>query len=530
MRGFTHCGVALEICRLCGGGLLTPDGLTDLVRDRSDPGAWVEAGVATRLRESTRRCPAHSERPPMELYRLAHGVEDVEVDLCSECGSLWLDAGEGRDIEAIADSLHTAQNTVLVSATDLEEAQAADTRLIGYLTDRRHAAWPATMIGFAVFVAIMAHGYFVPLEDYLAAWAFMPVELYRGLRPEAVISSAFAHLNVLHLLMNAIWFIPLGRRIEQYLGSLFVTALFICSAVAGKLAFFAVDPTSATYSLGSSGGIAGFFGALLIIAPQIRLVQNATQHAQLKWALGVWVCAQTVLGVIQAPGINFAAHVGGFVGGALFAVILRALGLTKVKELSWQALEPGTVGKALSKLGDMIIEHPLLSIPLAGVVMMGGYALFLGLLMVGPGSGSATEPGEIDWARSFDDAMARHEAFEDRVASWTTRYRGPAERDPRGVGVTLRYLVVDEETGFVMDVRRSHTGITSTCVGRLSGAELQLRFWPRDWDSTEPRAAPQRRHLDQFRNSAGETIFSDYDVTLVESIPTAGCPKDRYDM
>ena len=121
----------------------------------------------------------------------------------------------------------------------------------------------------------------------------------------------FLHGSFLHIAFNMYVLFALGPTLERILGHVRFTALYLLSAVGGAVAsYFFSDIT--TVSVGASGAIFGLMGALVVAGRRLRY--DVTQVLVL---LGINV----VIGFL-APGIDWRAHLGGLVTGAVVAAIL----------------------------------------------------------------------------------------------------------------------------------------------------------------------------------------------------------------
>lgn len=78
-----------------------------------------------------------------------------------------------------------------------------------------------------------------------------------------LITSAFLHAGVIHLLFNmvALWWF--GRLLETYLGSTRYLAVYFASALAGAAGALLFSPTTPT--VGASGAVFGILGAGLVL-------------------------------------------------------------------------------------------------------------------------------------------------------------------------------------------------------------------------------------------------------------------------
>jgi membrane associated rhomboid family serine protease len=145
------------------------------------------------------------------------------------------------------------------------------------------------------------------------------------------ISFMFLHGSFWHLAGN-MWFLYIfGDNVEDRLGHLrYLFFYLLCGFFSGIAhLFFNFDSTMPT--IGASGAIAGVMGAYFILYPKARIVTLIPivfipYFVELPAALflGVWLFMQFIsatLTSINAGGIAWWAHIGGFIFGALFLKI-----------------------------------------------------------------------------------------------------------------------------------------------------------------------------------------------------------------
>jgi membrane associated rhomboid family serine protease len=114
-----------------------------------------------------------------------------------------------------------------------------------------------------------------------------------------------------HLAFNMLALYSLGTQIETVLGRSRFLAIFFISLLAGSITSAYFLPFNG-YSIGASGAVFGLFGATLVIYKKYG--------ADLKGVL-VTVGLNLAIG-FTIPGIDWRAHVGGLLGGALAAKVL----------------------------------------------------------------------------------------------------------------------------------------------------------------------------------------------------------------
>lgn len=152
-----------------------------------------------------------------------------------------------------------------------------------------------------------------------------------------VLSSLFLHGGWLHFLGN-MWFLFLfGRSVEDRLGPAIYTCLYLGSGIVAGLTHATVDLSSAVPTVGASGAIAGVLGAYVWLFPHARVaavipIVFLFPVVELPaWVfLGLWFLTQFWQGLfsivaVEAGGVAWWAHIGGFVAGFLVAYSLVAV-------------------------------------------------------------------------------------------------------------------------------------------------------------------------------------------------------------
>ena len=141
-----------------------------------------------------------------------------------------------------------------------------------------------------------SYGPFVKMGDY-----------YR------LISAAFMHANIAHLIFNmyALWII--GMQLESFIGKWRYLVVYLFSAISGSLLSVIVTPNAV--SVGASGAIFGLLGALLYFGYHYRVYLGTVIKSQI-----IPLIVINLLLGFMVPGIDNAAHIGGLIGGALIMI------------------------------------------------------------------------------------------------------------------------------------------------------------------------------------------------------------------
>jgi membrane associated rhomboid family serine protease len=132
-------------------------------------------------------------------------------------------------------------------------------------------------------------------------------ELYR------LLTSAFLHYGVTHLLFNMWALYVVGPPLEAWLGRLRFSALYVLSALGGSVLVYLLSSLGAA-TAGASGAIFGLFGATFVIGKRLNL--------DVGWVIGliaINLAFTFVIPLISSQNISWQGHIGGLVTGALVA-------------------------------------------------------------------------------------------------------------------------------------------------------------------------------------------------------------------
>jgi membrane associated rhomboid family serine protease len=211
-------------------------------------------------------------------------------------------------------------------------------------------------LNLLVWIAVERMGAGATLPDTLCTLGLIPSALLGHLPPGTTIplgagtsctmgsvpssltplTSMFMHGGWFHLIGN-MWFLWLfGRNVEDVMGPARYTVFYLLAGLAAAAAQVLADPGSALPMVGASGAISGVMGAYVVLFPRVRVhvliflgifVTTVTLPAYMM--LGYWFLLQVLGGSVNAlqaagGGVAFAAHVGGFLAGALLVNLFKS--------------------------------------------------------------------------------------------------------------------------------------------------------------------------------------------------------------
>lgn len=124
-----------------------------------------------------------------------------------------------------------------------------------------------------------------------------------------LISTAFLHIGIIHLLTNNYSLYVIGCQLESFLGKVKFLTVYLVSAICGSLMSITF---SSTISAGASGAIFGLLGSLLYFGYNYRVYLGNVLKSQII----PLIIFNLGLGFV-INGIDNYAHIGGLIGGAI---------------------------------------------------------------------------------------------------------------------------------------------------------------------------------------------------------------------
>ncbi len=156
----------------------------------------------------------------------------------------------------------------------------------------------------------------ITLLTYGANYA--PLVKMGGLNILRLLSCAFLHGSIIHLLLNMYALYIIGTQVENYIGKGKFICIYLISAISGSLMSCIF---SDAVSVGASGAIFGLLGALLYFGYHYRLYLGSV----LKNQIIPLIIVNLILGFVMT-GVDNAAHIGGLIGGYLSMMALGIKG------------------------------------------------------------------------------------------------------------------------------------------------------------------------------------------------------------
>lgn len=169
----------------------------------------------------------------------------------------------------------------------------------------------------------------------MPGYGLVPTRLLNDPIGEAftLFTSMFMHGGWVHLIGNMLYLHIFGDNVEDAMGHVRFLGFYLACGVAAGLVQVAIGPNSTIPMVGASGAIAGVLGGYMVLYPRAPI--KVLNPVPLLWLLfglwfelpawlvaGIWFIWNLwsgvgQLGMQEAGGVAFFAHVGGFLAGLL---------------------------------------------------------------------------------------------------------------------------------------------------------------------------------------------------------------------
>ena len=323
-------GPIIDWCTRCGGTFLDFGEAGKVVGDAADPHNWQREVFARPPAPSWLQCPAG--HGPMWSFVLGWEGKQVEIDGCSACRGIWLDANEAPLLGEIT-SAAKAENTrpgaskgtaAQIGVYLVQLATMMPVEVYNPLKRKPWLVYGLVLSLIAIFFVEM--GLMVGLGPQVLQYtALIPLKLESGY-VHTLVTHAFLHGSIFHIAGNLYFLWIFGDNIEDRLGRARFAILYMVAAVVGGLAHWLGNIHGSQPMVGASGAIAGLMGAYLVLFPRVK-VWVVFFFVQFKlraiWYLLIWLGMQFLLILDKSSNVAWLAHVGGFASGALLAFLMK---------------------------------------------------------------------------------------------------------------------------------------------------------------------------------------------------------------
>ena len=159
----------------------------------------------------------------------------------------------------------------------------------------------------AVCVIIYGLSWVADLAQVNLAFGMSPFDVAMG-EWWRLLTATVLHASIMHILFNMYAVLVLGASLERVLGPARFAAIYFMSAFGGSVAALWFSDLE-TISVGASGAVFGLMTATIVVGRRMHIDTSQIMF---------WLLLNVVIGFL-APGIDWRAHLGGALLGALTA-------------------------------------------------------------------------------------------------------------------------------------------------------------------------------------------------------------------
>jgi membrane associated rhomboid family serine protease/Zn-finger nucleic acid-binding protein len=319
-------GVPILACPYCKGALVPARSMRTLLRgNEADVGLFPpEPDDPSHVHD----CTTPECHGQFQTYRINKEYR-VAVDFCERCGCTWLDADELPYVQHMSEVLSArkeiGKDFRFFHVIFMLLSQGAPVEFYAKPRKRPVALYALIAINILLFFLTIA---FPELDEILVS---VPSEPKNPVWFLKLLSSAFDHADVIHLLGNMYFLYIFGDNIEDLLGARKFTLFYLAACLFAGFCHAALTSDPDVPFLGASGGVSAVMCAYLVYCKRAKIVLaipflwiwKKTRKISPCYALGFFV----VLDMISAftlgdrDGVGHWAHLGGALFGVVFAKV-----------------------------------------------------------------------------------------------------------------------------------------------------------------------------------------------------------------
>jgi membrane associated rhomboid family serine protease len=192
-----------------------------------------------------------------------------------------------------------------------------------------------TRISIVTILIILVNAFVFVLElmggdAFVSNWSVIPAQIVSGQHLITLLTAMFMHASWSHIIGNMIFLWAFAPEIEDAMGPGRYLVFYIVGGLVAMTAQVAASPHSTVPNLGASGAIAAVMGAFLVTYPRDRIraalflfVFVRITFIPAALLIGFWFLIQLfsagAVAQVQAGGVAYLAHIGGFIFGAVTA-------------------------------------------------------------------------------------------------------------------------------------------------------------------------------------------------------------------
>ncbi|MBB6522912.1 rhomboid family intramembrane serine protease [Pseudoteredinibacter isoporae] len=316
----------LDLCRTCGGLWFDKDEVNAVIRAKNPDIelSCFKESFGQSLGESDIECPTCQLN--MQRHHLLEHFH-LEIDICLHCEGSWLDRGELPPVEQSPELESHLQELNKGLSWKTYFFQLLLQMPVEFNAKAKCIPWvnySLLALNILIFLA-----YFFNDTSYnwvLNNFAMTPSVVAEGNQLWALMSCVFLHGSVWHLGANMYFLAIIGDNLEDTLGHISYLLLYLACGLLASLGTMIWRLGSDIPSIGASGAIAGLFAMYMIWFRHASLSFMFILYQKklsVVWFFALWVGLNIFGLFFLDDGMDYPAHIAGFVAGLMFAFLLK---------------------------------------------------------------------------------------------------------------------------------------------------------------------------------------------------------------
>ncbi|SDU15544.1 rhomboid family intramembrane serine protease [Halopseudomonas salegens] len=319
-------GEEVDNCNTCGGLWFERGSLNAIIAAKCQhvEEADYVANLGPALEPSHRHCPDCGTR--LQVFHVLNDFH-VDIDVCQRCDGAWVEKDTACKVaksSAIKHALVEMNKTVnwktwifqMLSRMPLE-----------YNVKPRITPWVTYALIAINTLIFLTYGFDPVLAGRVfGGFAIAPADIQAGSHWWAFVTAIFLHGSLMHLIGNMYFLWVIGDNLEDALGHWrFLGLYLLCGILAGLVSVLA-NLGSEIPSVGASGAIAGLFGMYILWFPNASMTFMFfvwQKKLAVMWYFAIWLALNFYGMAMGQQGIDYWAHVGGFIAGLAIGFALR---------------------------------------------------------------------------------------------------------------------------------------------------------------------------------------------------------------
>ena len=321
-----HHGQEIDVCHHCGGLWFEKDEMNSVLSaiDNGHDNVDFSGQLGKRLGLAERQCP--DCRKSLQHYQLLEQY-DLEVDVCHGCDGVWIDQDEIAAVQQSPRLRETLEKLNTQTNWKSWVFQFLSQMPVEYNIRPHRTPWVTwALIVINVLIYFSYAGSDNSMMAAITHFGSTPAELANGEQWWTPLTATFLHGSLLHLAGNMYFLWLTGDNLEDALGHWRFLGLYLLCGLGAGFVRVLMNWNSDIPSVGASGAIAGLFGMYMLWFRHASLTfMIIVWQKKLSpfWYFGIWL-GLNLLGMLgNEGGVDYWAHIGGFIIGIIIGLSMH---------------------------------------------------------------------------------------------------------------------------------------------------------------------------------------------------------------